>query len=118
MSLPRFLADEDLRLEIVHAVRRLNPLLEFATIQELQLRGLADQEVLAFAAEHGWIVVSHDVNTMRAAAQMRVSTGEPMQGLFLVPQARGTREVAESLALIEAATTLDEWLGRIVYLPI
>jgi hypothetical protein len=118
MSTPRFLADEDLRRAIVRAARRLEPSLEFATVQDLGLSGTADPLVLEFAHSNGWLLVSHDVNTMKAAAEERVAQALGMSGLFLVPQSRPVRAVAESLVLIRAATQAEEWRDRIVYLPV
>lgn len=88
MTLPRFLADEDLRHGIVLAVRRLEPLVQVITVRDASLRAASDGEVLAFAANEGWLVLSHDVNTMRAVAVRRVAEGLPMPGLFLIPQIR------------------------------
>lgn len=66
MNRPRFLADEDLRFEIVLAVRRLEPLVEIPRVQDMGLAGRLDPEVLEFAARERLIVVSHDVNTLKA----------------------------------------------------
>jgi hypothetical protein len=118
MSTPRFLADEDLRRAIVRATRRLEPTLEFATAQDLGLSGVTDFQVLEFAHSQGWLLVSHDVNTMKAAAEQRVRGGQGMSGLFLTPQNRPVRTVAESLVLIWAASQIEEWRNRIVYLPL
>jgi hypothetical protein len=118
LATPRFLADEDLRHPIVKAVRRREPAVEFATIVELALAESNDSQVLEYANTHGWLVVSHDVNTMKASAEQRIATGLPLSGLFLVPQTRSTREVADSLILIWSASTLEEWQDRIVYLPL
>jgi hypothetical protein len=46
---PRFLADEDLRFEIVLAVRRLEPTIDFPTVVELGRAGSTDEQVLDFA---------------------------------------------------------------------
>jgi hypothetical protein len=118
MSTPRFLADEDLNRVVVLATRRLEPTLDFATVPELGLAGTADADVLAFAAAEGRLLVSHDVNTMRAAAEARVRAGAPMPGLFLVPQDRPVRAVADSLVLIWGATAAEDWRDQIVYLPL
>jgi hypothetical protein len=118
VSQPRFLADEDLRHGIVLAVQRLEPRLEITTVQDLALRGLSDSDILDFAANHGWHVLSHDVNTMLAAAERRVADGLPMSGLFLIPQHRPTTAAAESLQLIWLASAFEEWNNRIVYLPL
>ena len=117
MSRPRFLADEDLRGSIVGAVRRMAPTLEIVTIVEENLSSATDEEVLEFAWEHELLVVSHDVNTMKSFAAQRIADGRRIHGLFLVPQQRAIRMVAESLVLIWEASEFEEWRDRIVYLP-
>jgi hypothetical protein len=82
LATPRFLADEDLRHPIVKAVRRREPALEFATVVDLGLSGSTDAAVLEFATANGWLVVSHDVNTMKASAELRVAAGAGLSGLF------------------------------------
>ena len=118
MTTPRFLADEDLRRSLVLATRRSEPALQFSTAQDLGLSGASDSDVLQFAHATGWLVVSHDVNTMKAAAEARVAASAGISGLFLVPQSRPIRVVAENLVLIWAASQAEEWKDRIVYLPL
>lgn len=118
MSVCRFLADEDLRFEIVSATRRLEPALWFKTVLETGLSGASDRDVLAHADGRGLAVVSHDVNTMKAAAEKRIRDGIGIGGLFLAPQSRRTRPVADSLVLIWSASQAEEWRDRIVYLPL
>jgi hypothetical protein len=55
---------------------------------------------------------------MKATAERRVASGRGIKGLFLVPQSRPTRVIAESLILIWAASQAEEWQDRIVYLPL
>src|SRR5687768_11564072 len=100
MSRPRFLADEDLRFEIVLAVRRLEPAIEITTVVESGRSGATDAEVLEFAKAQGLIVISHDVNTLRAEAEQRVADGRGVAGVLLAPQRQPTRAVAESLVLL------------------
>lgn len=118
MSSPRFLADEDLRRSIVSAVKRRAPHIEITTIIAEDLMSLDDEMVLEFAWNHHWIVVSHDVNTMKATAERRVAQGRGMHGLLLAAQRKSTLEIAESLVMIANASMFGEWRGRIVYLPI
>jgi hypothetical protein len=118
MSTPRFLADEDLSRSIVRATLRLEPGIEFAVVQDLGLSGTADPDLLVFAQADRWLLVSHDVNTMRAAAEARIAAGLPMSGLFLAHQNRPIRPVAESLILIWGASQFEDWADSIVYLPI
>jgi hypothetical protein len=55
---------------------------------------------LEFAAAENWIVVSHDVNTLREAAYTRLAAGLPMAGLLLAHQRTPVADIIESLLLI------------------
>jgi hypothetical protein len=117
MSRPRFLADEDLRDSIVSAVRRMAPAIEVTTVGEQGIGSASDEEVLDFAWRERWLVLSHDVNTMKSTAERRITDGRGIHGLFLIPQSRPTRPVAECVFLIWSASEFEEWRDRIVYLP-
>jgi hypothetical protein len=117
MSRPRFFADEDLRGSIVRAVRRIAPDVELSTIVERGMASATDDDVLDFAWQDKWLLVSHDVNTLKAVAERRIKEQRGLHGLFVVPQNRSTREVAECLHLIWSGSDFEEWQDRIVYVP-
>jgi hypothetical protein len=77
-----------------------------------------DTEILAYAAREGLLVVSHDVNTMPAAAFARLSAGKSFPGLFMSPQSSPIASIIDSLVLIWAASELEEWQDRVVFLPL
>jgi hypothetical protein len=118
MSQVRFLADEDVRFKLVQAIRRLEPALEINTVQELGLSGSSDFDLLEWAYLQGYIILSHDVNTLKGHAEQRVQDAEGIAGVFLVKQQHVTRQVAESVVLIWSASELEEWRDKIVYLPL
>jgi Domain of unknown function (DUF5615) len=118
MSRPRFLADNDLNDAIVVGVRRREPGMEFSRLRDLGLATRSDPEVLEFADKENWIVVSHDVNTMREVACTRLGAGLSMGGLLLVHQRTGVSPIIESLLLIWAASAAEEWAGQVEFLPI
>jgi predicted nuclease of predicted toxin-antitoxin system len=68
MSRLRFLADPDFNEHIVVGVRRREPTIEFSRVRDLRMSERPDVEILEYADREGLIVVSHDVNTMSAAA--------------------------------------------------
>lgn len=117
MSRPRFLADEDLRGSIVSAIRRLQPSVEIVTVVECGLSSASDQDLLEYAWQHQWLVVSHDVNTMKSFAERRIADGNMIHGLFLASQQSATMAIAESLVLIAQGSEFEEWQNRIVFLP-
>jgi len=115
---PRFLADHDLREQIIDGVRRREPAAEFLRVRDFGLENRLDEEVLIFAAANQFIVVSHDVNTMPGTATKRLRRGEPMHGLLLVQQRRPFGPVIESLIPIWTASDAAEWIGQIRFLPL
>ncbi len=118
MSRPRFLADNDLNDAIVVGVRRREPAMEFSRLRDFGLATRSDPEVLEFAAQESWILVSHDVNTMRVVAYIRLSAGLSMGSLLLVHQRTGVSSIIDSLLLIWAACEAEEWAGQVEFLPI
>jgi Domain of unknown function (DUF5615) len=118
MSRPRFLADHDLNDVIIKGTTRREPAIEFARLWDFGLERHSDQEILKFAARESWIVVSHDVNSMTAAASEILGDSEPMHGLLLVHQGDPIAPAIDDLLLIWTATEAEEWIGRIEYLPL
>ena len=118
MSRPRFLADNDLNDAIVVGVGRREPAAEFARLRDIGLATRTDPEVLEFASGENWIVVSHDVNTMREVASARVAAGLPMNGLLLAHQHTPVSPIIDSLLLIWAASEAEEWTGQVNFLPL
>src|SRR5262245_12124224 len=99
MSRPRFLADHNFNENILHGVERQEPTVEIVRVRDVDLHERPDDEVLAYAATHQMITLSHDVNTMSAAANDRMSAGEALHGLFLVQQRCVYRPIIEDLVL-------------------
>ena len=118
MSRPRFLVDQDFDERIVRGVRRLEPSVEFIFLRDVNLERAADQEVLAYAADHGLIVLSHDIRTMTAAAQQLVVDGRPMNGLCVAHQWKSKAAVIDALMLVWGASEAEEYRDQIQFLPL
>jgi predicted nuclease of predicted toxin-antitoxin system len=119
MSRPKFLADNDLRDQIVKGVHEREPLIEFPRMRDLGLAEFDDGDALDWAADHGFVIVSHDVNTMSAAASMRLKMSRPMAGLLLIQQlTRNVRAVIDDLVLIGLAAEAEELINAIRFLPV
>jgi hypothetical protein len=67
-------------------ILRREPALELVRARDVGMGERPDAEVLAYAADNGFIVVSHDVNTMPSAAYARMSSYQKMSGLLMVKQ--------------------------------
>ena len=113
----RFQADEDLEPSMINGLRRRQPLIEFATIHAAGLLGAPDPAVLAFAAQQGRVIVSHDLRTMPGHFADFLASGQQSAGLILVSRRLPIAQVIDNLYLIWNNTTSDFWVDRLVYLP-
>lgn len=118
MSRPRFLADHDFNEHILDGLLRREPTIEISRARDERLHEMPDERVLAFAAERGLLVLSHDVNTMPAAAFARLADGQAVSGLLMVRQVNPVAEAVDDLMLIWWASDAEEWNGQVWFLPL
>lgn len=114
----RLLFDEDFDQRIVRGLLRRIPSLEYRSAHDDDLASKTDDEILAVAAAENRLLVSHDVSTMTAAFNARVTAGAAVPGLLLVPQKLGVGDTIVDLELICRATEHDDWAGRLEFLPL
>lgn len=118
MSRPKFLADHDLNEQIIVGTLRRASTVEFRRVRELGFAERPDAFLLNYAAEQGVLIVSHDVNTMPAAAYQRMANGRTIAGLLMVPQISPIGPVIDNLLLIWSASEAEEWENQVVFLPL
>lgn len=86
---PRLLADANFNLHVVRGARRIRHDISIATAHEARLDGVPDPEVLAYAARHDLILLTHDVRTMPGHFTdflMSCKEGEFSPGVWYTPQ--------------------------------
>ena len=113
----KFLADENFNNDIMRGVWRRIPDAHMDRVQDFIPRA-DDMSVLSYAAEHGYIVITHDVNTLRGLYYERLEKGQPVPGVFLIHKDTPIGTVIDSLQLIVQASDESEWAGKIEYLPL
>ncbi len=91
--------------------------MDFQSAPESGLDGLADNEVLARAAEAGRILVTLDKQTMPTQFGEFLATGRTSAGVFLVRRRAPILDVIEDLLLIWAASEAEEWENRFLEIP-
>ena len=114
----RFLADEDFDNDIVRGVRRRLPSIDVVRVQDVGLSGRHDTAVLEWAAQEARVLLTHDVNTMKAYAYARVAAGLSMPGVFVVGQYLPLNAAIEALELLAECSLAGEWEGQVRHLPI
>jgi hypothetical protein len=118
MSRPRFFADHDLNEHILDGVARREPAIEFIRSRDVHLDKADDAAILDYSWANRLLGVSHDVNTMTAAAHVRLASARPLAGLFMVQQSHPIGPIIDSLVLIWSASEAEEWDGQVCFLPL
>lgn len=114
----RFLADENFNTQIVRGVLRRNPDIDIVRVQDVNLSGADDPTVLAWTAEKGRIVLTHDVATMTTFAYQRIQAELSMPGLFEVSRRVPVGLAIEEIILIAECSIEGEWEGQVRFLPL
>lgn len=114
----RLLADENLDANIVRGLLRRLPGLDIVRTQDVGLTGADDPTVLAWAAEEGRVLVTHDVQTITRYAWERVEHGLPMPGVVEVRAAAGIGPVIDDLVLLVECCGPADVDGTVLYVPL
>ncbi|NJO43286.1 MAG: DUF5615 family PIN-like protein [Cyanobacteria bacterium CRU_2_1] len=112
------LSDENFNGDIVRGLFLRQPSLDLLRIQDVGLREVDDPAILAWAASHERILLTHDRATMPDFAYERLVRGEPMAGLFVVNDRMSIRQAIDELLLLINWTEQTEWQGVVLYLPL
>lgn len=111
-------ADENFNNNIVRGLLRRRPDIDIVRIQDVGLSGADDPTVLAWAAEEGRILLTHDVSTITRYAYERIEADLPMPGVFEVSLAASLGQAIDDLLLLVECSLENEWEGQIVYVPL
>jgi hypothetical protein len=113
----RFQADADLDGRILRGLRRTAPQIDIRSAADARLTGLGDPEVLHIAADSGRILVSQDRRTMPLHFTRYVAKVQS-PGVILLREAIPVSIAIEELALIWHASEAEEWINRLVWIPL
>jgi Domain of unknown function (DUF5615) len=113
----QYLLDEHVHPAIALGLWQRDPNLNIVQAH-LSLAGQSDSELLAWGAEHGYIVVTADRNTLINDAYKRMSEGLETEGVFLLRHGVSFGDIIESLYEISQASEMTEWANRITFIPL
>lgn len=114
----RLLADENFNNDILRGLLAREAPVDIVRIQDVGLLGAADPVILAWAAEAGRILLTHDVKTMRRYAYERVAEGQRMPGVFAVRRSLPLARAIEELLLAAECSEPQEWADRVLHIPL
>lgn len=120
-SHPRFLADENFNLDIVAGLHHAQPAIDILTAPQAGILHWSDPDVLAWAAAHERILLSHDKRTMpdhfyHFLAQLGADEHSP--GVLLLPQNLAIGPSITIILEIWELSVHDEWANLLTRLPL
>ncbi|MBE9055230.1 DUF5615 family PIN-like protein [Sphaerospermopsis sp. LEGE 08334] len=113
----KLLADENFDNTIVRGLLRRRSNIDIVRVQDVGLLGEDDPIILAWAAQEGRILLTHDVATITQFAYERVAQGLSMPGVIEVGTNAQIGQVIEDILLIIDCCLEGELEGQIQYLP-
>jgi hypothetical protein len=87
-------------------------------VQDVGLMETPDPDILAWAADDGRVVLTHDVSTVTNHAYQRVEQGLRMPGVFEVPSRAPVGVMIDEILILAECSLADEWEGQVRYLPL
>lgn len=114
----RFLADENFNGKLLTGLRVAIPDIDVIRVQDTDKIASPDPELLAWAAEHGRILLTHDIQTVAGYAYNRVRANLPMPGIIEVRMTQGLGTTIDELVLLIEASTPDEFENQVRYIPL
>lgn len=114
----RLLSDENFNGDAIRGLLLRRPGLDLARVQDVGLMGVDDPDVLAWAADNGRILLTHDRATLPDHAFARVGAGQPMPGVFVFNDRLPVRQIIDEVLMADEASEQAEWSGRVVYFPL
>ena len=114
----RFLTDEDFNHDILRGVLRLVPDLDVLRVQDVGLMTAGDPIILAWAAQEGRVVLTHDTSTMIDAAYQRTREGLLMPGMIAVRRLAALAACIADVAFMAQAGTPQDFQDQVRYIPL
>jgi hypothetical protein len=114
----RLLADENFNGDIVRGLMLRKPDLDLVRVQDVGLSGADDPDILAWSADNGRIVLTHDRASMSDHAYERVAAEQPLAGVFILNDRLPIGRAIDEIILMNECTEQEEWRGRAVHIPL
>lgn len=114
----RLLIDQDLDQDILRGLVRRVPDLDAVTAYEVRMSEAPDPELLAWAAEAGRVLVTHDRRTMPAHAARRLTAGDDIAGVIVVSRRIPISTAIDELEIAVLCSEQDEWKNLVGHIPL
>lgn len=114
----RLLVDQDFDQDLLRGLLRRVPDLDAVTAYEVGMSETPDHELLAWAAEAGRVLITHDRRTMPAHAARRLAAGDEIAGVIVVSRQIPISAAINELELAVLCTDQEEWQNLVRHVPL
>ena len=114
----KLLADENFDRHIIRGLMRRKPETDIVRVQDVGLRTLTDEVILAWAANNQRVLVTHDAATVAVFAYERVDKNWPMPGVIEVRRSYAIGEAIDDLLLVIECAIESELSNTVLYIPL
>jgi hypothetical protein len=114
----RLLTDHDLDQDIFRGLLRRVPNLDEVTAYEVGMNESSDPDLLAWAAEAGRVLGTHDRRTMPAHAAARLAAGEDIAGVIIVSRQMPIGSAIDELEIVVSCSEAEEWHNLVRHIPL
>ncbi|WNN91812.1 DUF5615 family PIN-like protein [Gloeocapsopsis dulcis] len=97
---------------------RRNPDIDIVRVQDIGLSGEEDPAILAWAADEGRILLTHDVATITRYTYERLANNLAMPGVIEIHTDALVGKVIEDIFIILECSVAEDLDGQIYYLPL
>lgn len=117
---PKFLLDEHVDPVYQRQLRRRNSQIEVVRIGDRDTlpAGSDDPDILVWAAENDFVVVTEDRSTMPSHIANHISMGRKFAGLLWIRPETSPGRIVEELYLIWMASEAEEYRNQALYIPL
>jgi hypothetical protein len=113
----RLVSDEDVHDDIIRGLRRREPTLDIVRALDVGLDHTPDPIILAWAATHGRVLITGDLNTMVGFAWGRVQSAQPMPGVLALLENKAIGRVIDDILLVATCAAPDDVKDQVLYIP-
>ena len=113
----KFLMDENIGPTLARGLLRVKPDLDIV-LGYLMFPGMSDPDLIEWATENNYILITRDINTLVGFAYQRIEKNIPTTGVFVLRKEAQLAEIIDHLLLIASASQTDEWVDQVNYIPL
>lgn len=114
----RLLVDQDFDQDLLRGLLRRVPDLDAVTAYEVGMSNAPDPELLAWAAEAGRVLITHDRRTMPAHSARRLAAGDEIAGVIVVSRRIPISAAIDELEIAVMCSEPEEWRNLVRHIPL